>query len=545
MTESSPTGVPPGNATFLPDPAGPGAPAPPDASGPRHVTSQPPAVPALPPVDPTDLGVTAVTGRRVVAALIDLAVLLGLLVILSQIVGPTSADAGGGVRVSMQLITITHNGHSAVDIGLFGRWAVLYAALTVAYYFALEAWAGQTLGKALLGVRVAGRDGGRAGPGAIAGRTVLRAVDGLPLLYLVGYVSVLVTGSRRARLGDLGAGTAVLRARPDAHPARRAVAAAGLIAVLAAAVGLPAYRLTAPVGPQTYREQGVSFAIPAGWQQVPASELKGIGHSTATLTAALALSQQDLIVLEVIPQGPPVTAANFASFQPRFGQAMRQSLAQAGWSAQAGPERITLAGMLAQEAWLSGRTPSRVAVGSVGIYAYRGTTEYHLVCQHTPSNARQVAQACAEVMRTLTVAGVTPQAAGGAPATPLRFKADAQTVCQQAMRHMPQAPPRQPSPAQLAAAFSHLATATGTLLTGFATVETPAAWQYPFGEFLAHTGQLYDAASKIARDVRGSDLAGARQQWRAAQAAISQIRRDSPWLSSHGLAACTALSRFS
>jgi uncharacterized RDD family membrane protein YckC len=54
-------------------------------------------------------------------------------------------------------------------------------------------------------------DGGRYGWKAVLLRNVLRIVDGLPVLYIVGLVTVAVT-QRNQRLGDLAAGTLVVRA---------------------------------------------------------------------------------------------------------------------------------------------------------------------------------------------------------------------------------------------------------------------------------------------------------------------------------------------
>lgn len=62
-----------------------------------------------------------------------------------------------------------------------------------------------------LGLRVEAVDGGRPSGQAIGLRTVLRLVDGLPFLYLVGFIAMLATGSRRQRLGDLAANTRVTR----------------------------------------------------------------------------------------------------------------------------------------------------------------------------------------------------------------------------------------------------------------------------------------------------------------------------------------------
>jgi hypothetical protein len=317
-----------------------------------------------------------------------------------------------------------------------------------------------------------------------------------------------------------------------------------LTAVLATAAGLPTYRLLSPGGPQTYRGHGVSFTYPAGWQQVPASDLRPAARAgAATWTAALALGPHDLILLEALPQDPPVTAATIASFASGFGQELRQYLGQAGWSAQAGPERVTLGGMPALEAWISGRTPGGAAVSTLDLHAYRGATGYHLACQHTPGHARQVAQACAQVMRTFTVAGLPPPPAGAPSATPFWFRTGAQVICEQTIRQIPPAPPGRPSPAQLAAGLGRLAASLGHVLARLATVEAPAAWQYPFGEFLAHTGQLHDAVASAAQHLRDGDLAAARAQWHAARTAITRIRHDSPWLSTHGLGTCTMLAQ--
>ena len=87
------------------------------------------------------------------------------------------------------------------------------------YYFAFEAYVGWTPGKWLLGLRVVRRDGSQPGTVAVAARNLARPLDYLPALYLLGMCSMLATGRRRQRLGDLIAGTyivpvAAVSARP-------------------------------------------------------------------------------------------------------------------------------------------------------------------------------------------------------------------------------------------------------------------------------------------------------------------------------------------
>ena len=136
---------------------------------------------------------TEVLGRRIGAALLDLVVLFVLAIVLGILIGDTESSG------------------SSASVQLEGAAALAWLALTLLYYFGLEAATGQTLGKRLLGVRVASLDGGRPGVGAIALRTLLRLVDGIAF-YLVALVAILATGKRRQRLGDLAAKTTVVAA---------------------------------------------------------------------------------------------------------------------------------------------------------------------------------------------------------------------------------------------------------------------------------------------------------------------------------------------
>lgn len=70
---------------------------------------------------------------------------------------------------------------------------------------------GRTPGKRLLGLRVVRADGAPVGLGEALVRNLLRAVE-LPLGYAPGVLAVALT-ARRQRLGDLAAGTLVVRER--------------------------------------------------------------------------------------------------------------------------------------------------------------------------------------------------------------------------------------------------------------------------------------------------------------------------------------------
>ena len=132
---------------------------------------------------------------RVGAALIDLVPLIILFIVLGLALGEgESSDDSAGITLE-------------------GGSALLYFLLTLAYYVVTEAAWGATLGKRALGLVVRRVDGGRASFGQVLGRNVLRIVDGLPFLYLLGLI-VMVATPRRQRLGDLAAGTVVVKRPP-------------------------------------------------------------------------------------------------------------------------------------------------------------------------------------------------------------------------------------------------------------------------------------------------------------------------------------------
>ena len=130
-------------------------------------------------------------GRRLAAAAVDgLIVFVGLGFAVAALTGNVSARPGG----------LEFNLDGGPALALFGLW--------FAYYVALEATLGATLGKLLLGVRVRTTDGGPIGWTASLARNLLRAVD-------VGFCfvgAVLIwTSPRRQRLGDRAAGTVVVQ----------------------------------------------------------------------------------------------------------------------------------------------------------------------------------------------------------------------------------------------------------------------------------------------------------------------------------------------
>lgn len=92
-----------------------------------------------------------------------------------------------------------------------GMQVILYFVVSIGYGILLEwVWHGQTVGKRLLRLRVMDRQGFRLRFAQVFLRNLLRPADSLPVFYLLGGVTSLI--SRHAqRLGDLAAGTVVVR----------------------------------------------------------------------------------------------------------------------------------------------------------------------------------------------------------------------------------------------------------------------------------------------------------------------------------------------
>src|SRR4051794_2792806 len=133
-----------------------------------------------------------VTGRRVVATIIDGIVLGAVNSTVVHAVGIDRASSG------FDMTTLSFNG-SAKLLGV-----------VLLYYTLLEGWTGRTVGKFITGIRVVDDRSGRA-PGILSAlvRTLLRLIDGI-FGYLVGF-AIVINSDRRRRLGDMAAKTLVVR----------------------------------------------------------------------------------------------------------------------------------------------------------------------------------------------------------------------------------------------------------------------------------------------------------------------------------------------
>ncbi|HET8824316.1 MAG TPA: RDD family protein, partial [Terriglobales bacterium] len=99
-----------------------------------------------------------------------------------------------------------------------GLTVLSYFVIWIAYGICLEwKWAGQTIGKRVLKLRVMDGTGRKLVFSQIAIRNLMRFLDALPFLYFVGGLAMLLS-DRYQRIGDLVANTIVLRDRQTGLP---------------------------------------------------------------------------------------------------------------------------------------------------------------------------------------------------------------------------------------------------------------------------------------------------------------------------------------
>ncbi len=128
----------------------------------------------------------------------------------------------GAVLVAMVILAALAGGGAGALILVVALGGFLL--ITVVYHVAFEVLArGRTPGKRWAGLRVVLEGGGPVDLRASLVRNLIRLIEGLALLYVPAIIAVLAT-RRNQRLGDLAAGTLVIRepgrARGRVRPAR-------------------------------------------------------------------------------------------------------------------------------------------------------------------------------------------------------------------------------------------------------------------------------------------------------------------------------------
>jgi len=140
-------------------------------------------------------GQLAGLGSRIVAFIID-SILTGII--------------GGIIVFPLFFLVGVGEDASAAGAGLLLIAQLLIPLAIFAYFIVMEGMYGYTVGKKLLSIRVVGENGSKIGFGESAIRNVLRIVDALPTLYLVG-IALIAINDDDQRVGDMAASTYVVK----------------------------------------------------------------------------------------------------------------------------------------------------------------------------------------------------------------------------------------------------------------------------------------------------------------------------------------------
>jgi len=89
---------------------------------------------------------------------------------------------------------------------------IAFLVFMAAYFVLLEAYCSKTGGKLILGLKVIGPDGQKPGLKKSLARNLLRVVDSLPTLSILG-ITLIATSPQKARFGDRITGTRVIKCR--------------------------------------------------------------------------------------------------------------------------------------------------------------------------------------------------------------------------------------------------------------------------------------------------------------------------------------------
>lgn len=148
-----------------------------------------------------------------------------------DVAGLGSRFAAAAVDFAIQAAIGLGFGLALAGLGAAGTPGTPLAALAAVGFFLIlfgyfplceGLWSGRTPGKRAAGLRVVQGDGQPLTMGPLLVRNLVRVVDFLPGWYVVGAIAILVS-PRSQRLGDLAAGTIVVRERsapaPSALPA--------------------------------------------------------------------------------------------------------------------------------------------------------------------------------------------------------------------------------------------------------------------------------------------------------------------------------------
>jgi len=153
---------------------------------------------------------------------------------------------------------------------------------------------------------------------------------------------------------------------------------------------------------------GYEFRYPGDWKRLSTMTFAATAAAGGLSKEAVGVDDTNLAVVVTAHVSPPVTPETIGQIEGQMATAVKRVAEQGGGRVTAGPQQVTMGGLPALLFDLSGIRVGKAVVDSRLIFAFQGTLEFFLSCQHTPDRADQVEGACDEIMRSFRVTGPSP-----------------------------------------------------------------------------------------------------------------------------------------
>ena len=124
-----------------------------------------------------------------------------------------------GIGLAVVSVALIRRLEGFSHMWLLAAVILLVSVILFGYFIFFETiWSGQTPGKRLLKIRAVQVNGSPVTFLNVLIRNILRIVDALPFAYAIGIIAILI-GKKNQRLGDIAAGTIIVRDNVAAAPA--------------------------------------------------------------------------------------------------------------------------------------------------------------------------------------------------------------------------------------------------------------------------------------------------------------------------------------
>jgi len=298
-----------------------------------------------------------------------------------------------------------------------------------AYMIVCEATVGASLGKFVMRIRVRAESRSGVGFAAATVRNLLRLVDVLPILYLLGGI-VAWRSPKSQRIGDHVAKTVVLRrgaegatwvvpippppatvatsapaGAPPATPPpptsprvpRRLGLVAGLVVV---ALIVVAYTEIGRPPAGVYRSHGITFDYPTSWRRLPVTYQVG---TPPLFHDAVGIDAPDSVGTSGYELKTPVDQSNLPAVQAQLGLLVPGMVQGLQGTLESGLSPTVIGGLPALT--MTVQYPSRVGdvVTERDIFVFSGSLEYEINCAWTAAHEQDLQAGCAQVLSTLRI----------------------------------------------------------------------------------------------------------------------------------------------